>query len=80
MAGVASTAVGAVIARLTARQRAVPLALKAGAATWQRLAQLAAAGALRPHVERTIALEEVAEAQRAMETGHGRGKIVVTLP
>jgi len=47
------------------------------AAKAQRLADLAAAGAIRPHVERTIALEEVAEAQRAMETGHGRGKIVV---
>jgi D-arabinose 1-dehydrogenase-like Zn-dependent alcohol dehydrogenase len=31
------------------------------------------------HIERTISLEEVADAQRAMETGHSRGKIVVRL-
>jgi len=34
---------------------------------------------LRAHVERTIALEDVADALRAMETGHGRGKIVVRI-
>ncbi len=67
----------AVFARLTSRQRAIPLALRSGPAIWNRLAQLARDGVLRPHVERTIALEDVADAQRAMETGHGRGKIVV---
>ena len=46
-------------------------------ARWERLAALAREGVLRPHIERTIALEDVADAQRAMETGHGRGKIVV---
>ena len=51
----------------------------AGAARWRRLAALAREGVLRAHVERTIALEEVGEAQRAMETGHGRGKIVVRM-
>lgn len=75
----AATAFGAVLARLTSRQRAVALALRAGAPLWQRLADLAATGSLRPHIERTIALEDVAEAQRAMETGHGRGKIVVRI-
>jgi hypothetical protein len=35
-----------------------------------------AQGILHPHIDRTIALEEVADAQRAMETGHGRGKVV----
>jgi NADPH:quinone reductase-like Zn-dependent oxidoreductase len=35
---------------------------------------------LRPRIERTIALEDVAEAQRAMEAGRGRrGKIVVQI-
>jgi NADPH:quinone reductase-like Zn-dependent oxidoreductase len=43
------------------------------------LADLARDGTLRPHVERVIGLGEVADAQRAMETGHGRGKIVVRL-
>jgi NADPH:quinone reductase-like Zn-dependent oxidoreductase len=71
------TAAGGVIARFTSRQRAIPFVLKPGSATWQRLARFAADGILRAHVERTIALEGVADAQRAMETGHGRGKIVV---
>jgi NADPH:quinone reductase-like Zn-dependent oxidoreductase len=44
-----------------------------------RLAALAQEGTLRAHIERTIALEEVADARRAMETGHGRGKIVVRM-
>jgi D-arabinose 1-dehydrogenase-like Zn-dependent alcohol dehydrogenase len=34
---------------------------------------------MRPHVERTIALEDVPAALRDMETGHGRGKVVVEL-
>ena len=72
-----STIASAVSARLGSRQRVVPFALKAGGATWRRLADLAREGVLRPHVERTISLEECAEAQRAMETGHGRGKVVV---
>jgi len=72
-----ATVPAGVVARLTSRRRSIALALRYDAAKAQRLADLAAAGAIRPHVERTIALEEVAEAQRAMETGHGRGKIVV---
>ena len=36
-------------------------------------------GAMRAHVERTITLDQVAAAQRDMETGHGRGKIVVRM-
>jgi len=36
-----------------------------------------AAGVLQPQVERRIGLDEVAEAQRAMQRGHGRGKFVV---
>jgi NADPH:quinone reductase-like Zn-dependent oxidoreductase len=71
------TAVSAVVARFTSRQRAIFLPLAPGSETWRRLAELAATGALRPHIERRIALEETADAQRAMETGHGRGKVVV---
>lgn len=77
MAAVVGTAISAVLARLTSRQRAIAFALKNRAPTWQRLLQLVHDGALRAHVERLIALEDVADAQRAMETGHGRGKIVV---
>ena len=72
-----NTAASGVLARFTSRQRAVAFVLKAGGATWQRLAELARDGVLRPHIERTITLEETADAQRAMETGHGRGKVVV---
>lgn len=76
-AAVASTVASAIVVRFTSRQRAVPFTLANVPANWQRLARLAAAGALHAHVERTIALDEVADAQRRMETGHGRGKIVV---
>ena len=78
-AAVATTVLGAFLARVSSRQRAIPIALASGSALWERLAALAQEGVLRAHIERTIALEDVAEAQRAMETGHGRGKIVVRL-
>jgi len=67
------------MARLTSRQRAIPMLLRNDARIWQRLLQLVRQKAIKAHVERTITIEEVAEAQRAMETGHGRGKIVVRL-
>ena len=71
------TVAGAVLARLGSRQRAIPFQLRNSAPIWQRLLDLVRKGVLRPHVERTVALEEVADAFRSMETGHGRGKIVV---
>jgi len=71
--------VAAVMARLTSRQRAIPMLLRNDARIWQRLLQLVRQKAIKAHIERTITIEEVAEAQRAMETGHGRGKIVVRL-
>ncbi len=76
---VASTVLGGLIGRLTSRQRAVPFVLATGAAHWQRLASLVEAGALHPHVERTIALADIPAALAAMESGHGRGKIVARL-
>ena len=69
----------AVFARLTSRQRAIPMTLRNDARIWQRLLHLVRDRAIEVHIARTISLEEVAEAQRAMETGHGRGKIVVRL-
>jgi NADPH:quinone reductase-like Zn-dependent oxidoreductase len=80
MAAIATTAMSAVIARLTSRQRAIPLALRNGPPMWHRLLQLVRSGAMRPHIERTIALEEAPAALREMETGHGRGKVVVRFP
>jgi len=79
-AAAASTIASGVLARLTSRQRAIAIMLRNRPPLWQRLVQLVQDGALRAHVERTITLEEVAAAQRDMETGHGRGKIVVRLP
>jgi NADPH:quinone reductase-like Zn-dependent oxidoreductase len=78
-AATATTVLSAIAARFTTRQRVVPFALQPGAATWQRLAELVRAGALRPHVERTVTLDEVADAQGSREGGHGRGKVVVVL-
>ena len=79
MGSVLRTATSAALARLTSRQRAVPLTLKNGPAIWRRLLDLLRQGVLRAHIERNIAMEEVADAFRAMGTGHGRGKIVVRL-
>jgi NADPH:quinone reductase-like Zn-dependent oxidoreductase len=76
---IATTVVSAVIARLTSRQRAIPIMVRNRPQTWHRVAQLVQSGAMRAHIERTITLDDVAAAQRAMETGHGRGKIVVRM-
>lgn len=78
-ASIASTAMGALLARVSSQQRAIALMLASDSRRWERLAVLAGQRAIRAHVERSIALEDVADAQRAMESGHGRGKIVVRL-
>ena len=71
------TGVGAVLSALGGGIRVRNLMLRADATSLARLAALAGAGALRPHVARRIGLGEVRDAQRDMERGHGRGKIVV---
>ena len=76
-AGALGTAASAIVARLTSKQRAIPFALRRSPALLQRLGALVSQGILQPHIDRTIALEDVAGAQRAMETGHGHGKVVV---
>jgi NADPH:quinone reductase-like Zn-dependent oxidoreductase len=78
-ASAAGTTIAALLARVSSRQRAIPLVLAGDSARWERLATLARQGTLRAHIERSITLDDVADAQRAMETGHGRGKIVVRL-
>jgi NADPH:quinone reductase-like Zn-dependent oxidoreductase len=78
-AAVVGTALGAFVARVSSRQRAIAIVLASGSARWERLATLTQEGVLHAHIERAIALEDVADAQRAMATGHGRGKIVVRL-
>lgn len=78
-AALIGTAASALVARFTSSQRAVPFVLRNDAGMWRRLLEFVRERGLRAHIERTIALEDVAAAQRAMETGHGRGKIVVRL-
>jgi len=73
------TVIGAVFARMTSHQSAIVLMLKAGTALFERIAALAQQEKLHAHVERTIDMEEVANAMAAMETGHSRGKIIVRL-
>jgi D-arabinose 1-dehydrogenase-like Zn-dependent alcohol dehydrogenase len=76
---IATTVMSAVFARLTSRQRAIPIALRNGPPMWHRLLQLTGSGVLRPHIAKTIGLDQVAGAMREMETGHGRGKIAVRI-
>lgn len=78
-AALVDTVAFALFARFTSSQRAVPFVLKNDSVMWRRLLEFARERGLRAHIERTIALEDVAAAQRSMETGHGRGKIVVRL-
>jgi NADPH:quinone reductase-like Zn-dependent oxidoreductase len=72
-----ATGVGAFVTSIAGGIRVRNLMLRAGADSLQRLAQLAAAGALQPHIERRVGLDAVAEVQQVMQRGHGRGKFVV---
>lgn len=76
---VVGTAWSALGARLSRGPRAALVLVRHNGRLLERLRVLAEAGSLRPHVERVIGLADVAEAQRAMEQGHGRGKIVVRM-
>jgi NADPH:quinone reductase-like Zn-dependent oxidoreductase len=60
-----------------ARQRVVALVLAGGTDAWRRLARYVSDRVLVPYIRETIGLDAVADAQRRMEGGHGRGKIVV---
>ena len=44
----------------------------------ERLKELIAAGAVKPHIERTYPLSEIVEALRWVNDGHAKGKVVVT--
>lgn len=82
--GSTSSAIGTVVAGffapLLSGTRAQTFLLKTGGASCRRLAELLAAGVLKPQITHRVSLEQVADAQRRMETGHGRGKTVVLPP
>jgi NADPH:quinone reductase-like Zn-dependent oxidoreductase len=48
-------------------------------ATLQEIAQLIAAGQVKPTIMRTFALHEAAQAHALSQTGHGRGRIVLRI-
>ena len=66
-------------ARLSSRQRCVPFFLKKDRVLLHALGLLAQEGVLRPHVDRTVGLDGVAEAQRAMAAGQVHGKVCVRI-
>ena len=75
-------AVAAAEARLRLRGRvrgvgAGTIVRAADGATLAEVAALCARGAIRPVIDRTFALEEIADAHRYSESGRARGKIVV---
>jgi NADPH:quinone reductase-like Zn-dependent oxidoreductase len=69
---------GALLLRPVARQRLRPMLAALRAEDLRVLAELAAAGKLRPVVSRTYPLAEAPDAVRALD-GHTRGKLVVTV-
>jgi NADPH:quinone reductase-like Zn-dependent oxidoreductase len=74
------TAAAALAVRVISHHRVVPVALKLGAPLWQRLARYAADGILKPQIAQRIGMADVADAQRRMQTRHGRGKTIVLIP
>jgi NADPH:quinone reductase-like Zn-dependent oxidoreductase len=72
-----ATGVGTFVASIAGGIRVRNLMLRASDASLRRLAELAAAGVLQPHIARRVGLDRVAEVQRDMQRGHGRGKVVV---
>jgi NADPH:quinone reductase-like Zn-dependent oxidoreductase len=67
------------LASLFSSQRMVGLVSKERAEDYQALAQLVDSGAVTPVVDRVFALSESADALRYVESGHARGKVVVSV-
>ncbi|UOY02418.1 NAD(P)-dependent alcohol dehydrogenase [Blastococcus sp. PRF04-17] len=68
--------VGAPAARLTGRRMGV-LVVRQGPASFTRLAELCSSGAVDVHIDRTFALDEVAQALAHVGAGRALGKVVV---
>lgn len=60
--------------------RCTTFKLAANGATLAHIGELIDAGTVRVHIDRTFPLAEAAAANRALEEGHTRGKIVLTVP
>ncbi len=78
LAPILRPAMGAVRSRLGGRTFA-PFLSHRDTGDLRTLRELAEAGTLRPVIERVYALAEVPDAIRRIETGHVRGKLVVTV-
>jgi NADPH:quinone reductase-like Zn-dependent oxidoreductase len=50
------------------------------AETLRRVVELAAAGAIRPVISRTLPFDEIVEAYRIVDTGHKVGSVVLAMP
>ncbi len=62
------------------KQKFITFIAKVNQADLATLAQLMAAGKLKPAIDRRYPLGETAEAMRYVDTGHARAKVVVTVP
>jgi len=71
------TAAAGLFAPLVNGTRAQTFLLNDGGRNVRRLADLLAQRVLKPHIAHSVPLDGVADAQRRMELGHGRGKTVV---
>ena len=60
-------------------QRMVPLVAKSSTADLQFLRELIEAGRITPIIDRTYPLSEAPDAIRYLETGHARGKVVISV-
>jgi NADPH:quinone reductase-like Zn-dependent oxidoreductase len=67
------------LARIVSGRHCVPFMLKTDAVLLQRLAKLAERGVLTPRIARTVRLDGVARAQRAMQDGVVHGKVCVAI-
>jgi NADPH:quinone reductase-like Zn-dependent oxidoreductase len=76
--GMGRFAAAVALSRLVS-QRLVPLFSTPRVADLADLADLVAAGALTPVLDRTYALPDAADAIRHVGTGHTRGKVVITV-
>ena len=71
-----------VSARLLSRfsgRRLVPIMAKWSSDDLRLIAELMASGTVRPAIDRSYGLDEVAEAIRYLEQGHARGKVVIRI-